>query len=51
MDILKWIKNSLIDDYVGKPITIDMKIEDLSDKYDVGVIITLSVIPKTKKED
>ena len=51
MDITKWLKNEVLEDYVGSPITLDLAINNLSDKYDVGLLLTVTVIPKTKKED
>ena len=51
MDITKWLKNEVLEDYVGHPITLDLHINNLSDKYEVGLLLTITVIPKTKKED
>ena len=51
MDITKFIRDKVIQAYIGSPITLDLHIDNLSEKYDVGVLLTISVIPKTKKEE
>ena len=51
MDITKFIRDRFIQAYVGNPITLDLHIDNLSDKYDVGLLLTITVIPKTKKEE